>query len=159
MQNFSVDYVLRKTPVSVGTLRNRFTEHRQFRQVSCNCCAKKRCYPLNKVNDGTKTPIGHVYERKNRWKTGILTITKRSVSYSECGPVSDLRTVAEVSKNGRCYPTTSIRSTKSHNPSPRPISGNKCATSDGQYCQRTGFGTHSRHMNTNFETNCLQKTQ
>ncbi|GFY08249.1 transposable element Tcb2 transposase [Trichonephila clavipes] len=41
---------------------------------------------------------------------------------------SDLKTVAEVSKNGRCYPTTSISSTKSHNPSPRPISGNKCAT-------------------------------
>ncbi|GFY11441.1 transposable element Tcb2 transposase [Trichonephila clavipes] len=31
---------------------------------------------------------------------------------SECGPVCDLKTVAEVSKNGRCYPTTSIRSTK-----------------------------------------------
>ncbi|GFS92661.1 transposable element Tc3 transposase [Trichonephila clavipes] len=65
----------------------------------------------------------------------------------------------QVSKNGRCYPTTSIRSTKSHNPSPRPISGNKCATSEGQYCQSTGFGAHSRHRNTNFETNCLQKTQ
>ncbi|GFV57776.1 hypothetical protein TNCV_1565841 [Trichonephila clavipes] len=41
---------------------------------------------------------------------------------------SDLKTVAEVSKNGRCYPTTSIRSTKGHNPSPRPISGDKCVT-------------------------------
>ncbi|GFX12223.1 transposable element Tcb2 transposase [Trichonephila clavipes] len=41
-----------------------------------------------------------------------------SVSNSECGPVCDLKTVAEkqtvadCSKNGRCYPTTSIRSTK-----------------------------------------------
>ncbi|GFV19073.1 transposable element Tcb2 transposase [Trichonephila clavipes] len=26
--------------------------------------------PSNKVNDGTKTPIGHVYERKNRWNAG-----------------------------------------------------------------------------------------
>ncbi|GFY18678.1 transposable element Tcb2 transposase [Trichonephila clavipes] len=31
------------------------------------------------VNDGTKTPIGHVYERKNRWNPGILTITNRSI--------------------------------------------------------------------------------
>ncbi|GFW05105.1 transposable element Tcb2 transposase [Trichonephila clavipes] len=45
----------------------------------------------------------------------------------------------------------SIGSTKNHNPSPRPISGNECATSEGQYCQSTGFGTHSRHRNTNFE--------
>ncbi|GFR16246.1 transposable element Tc3 transposase [Trichonephila clavata] len=44
-------------------------------------------------------------------------------------------------------------------PSPRPISGNKCATSEGQYCQSTGFGAHTRHRNTNFETNCLQETQ
>ncbi|GFV16298.1 uncharacterized protein TNCV_1671031 [Trichonephila clavipes] len=106
-----------------------------------------------------KTPIGHVYERKNRWKAGILSITNRSVSNSECGPVWDLKIVAEVSKNGRCYPTTSIRSTKSHNLSPRPISDNKCATSEGQYCQSTGFGADSRHRNTNFETNCLQETQ
>ncbi|GFX33548.1 uncharacterized protein TNCV_1932151 [Trichonephila clavipes] len=111
------------------------------------------------MNDGTKTPIGHVYERKNHWNAGILTITNRSVSNPECGPVCDLKTVAEVSKNGRCYPTTSIKSTKSHNPSPRPISGNKCVTSEGQYCQSTGFGAHSRHRNTNFETNCLQETQ
>ncbi|GFU26025.1 transposable element Tc3 transposase [Trichonephila clavipes] len=48
---------------------------------------------------------------------------------------------------------------KSHNPSPRPISGNKCATSEGQYCQSTVFGAHSRHRNTNFKTNCLQETQ
>ncbi|GFV45048.1 transposable element Tc3 transposase [Trichonephila clavipes] len=74
---------------------------------------------------------------------------------SEC----DLKTVAEVSKNGRCYPTTSIRSTKSHKPPPRPISGNKCATPEGQYCQSTGFGAHSHHRNTNFEINCLQGTQ
>ncbi|GFX40012.1 hypothetical protein TNCV_2272961 [Trichonephila clavipes] len=46
---------------------------------------------------------------------GILTITNRSVSNSECGPVCDLKTVAEVSKNGGCYPTTSIRSIKSRN--------------------------------------------
>ncbi|GFV13180.1 transposable element Tc3 transposase [Trichonephila clavipes] len=90
---------------------------------------------------------------------GILTITNRSVSNSECGPLCDLKTVAEVSKNGRCYPTTSIRSTKSHNPSPRPIFDNKCGTSEGQYCQSTAFGAHSRHRNTNFETNCLQATQ
>ncbi|GFW17996.1 hypothetical protein TNCV_2281001 [Trichonephila clavipes] len=38
-----VDYVLRETPAHVGTRRNRFTQHRQFRQVSCNCCVKKRC--------------------------------------------------------------------------------------------------------------------
>ncbi|GFV20828.1 transposable element Tcb2 transposase [Trichonephila clavipes] len=65
---------------------------------------------------------------KNCWNAGIFTITNRSVSNSECGPVCDLKTGAEVSKNGRRYPTTSIRSTKSHNPSARPISGNKCAT-------------------------------
>ncbi|GFT34495.1 uncharacterized protein TNCV_4124761 [Trichonephila clavipes] len=111
------------------------------------------------TNDGTKTPIGHVYERKNRWNPGILTITNRSVSNSECGPVCDRKTVVEVSKNGRCYPTTNIRSTKSHNPSPRPISDNKCAKSEGQYCQSTGFGAHSCHRNTNFETNYLQETQ
>ncbi|GFX43750.1 uncharacterized protein TNCV_4110291 [Trichonephila clavipes] len=104
-------------------------------------------------------PIGHVYERKNRWNAGILMITNRSVSNSECGPVCDLKTVAKVSKNVRCYPTTSIRSTKSHNPSPTPISGNMCATSEGQYCQSTGFGAHSHHRNTNFKTNCLQKNQ
>lgn len=107
------------------------------------------------MNDGTKTPIGHVCERKNRCNAGIRTITSRSVSNSECEPVCDLKTVAEVSKNGRCYPMTSIRSTNSHNPSPRPISGNKCATSEGQYCQSTGFGAHSRHRN----TNCLLETQ
>ncbi|GFV46883.1 transposable element Tc3 transposase [Trichonephila clavipes] len=90
---------------------------------------------------------------------GILTITNRSVSNSEWGPVRDLKTVTEVSKNGRCYPTTSIRSTNGHNPSPRPISDNKCVTSEGQYYQSTGFGAHSRHRNTNFETNCLQKIQ
>ncbi|GFS74657.1 transposable element Tc3 transposase [Trichonephila clavipes] len=28
-----------------------------------------------------------------------------------------------------------------------------------QYCQSTGFGAHSRHMNMNFETKCLQETQ
>ncbi|GFV58595.1 transposable element Tcb2 transposase [Trichonephila clavipes] len=56
-------------------------------------------------------PIGHLYKRKNRWNAEILSITNRSVSNSECGPVCDLKTVAEVSKNGRCYPTTSIRST------------------------------------------------
>ncbi|GFV86624.1 hypothetical protein TNCV_4184781 [Trichonephila clavipes] len=39
----SVDYVLRETPAHVGTRKNRFTQHRQFRQVSCNCCAKERC--------------------------------------------------------------------------------------------------------------------
>ncbi|GFV56493.1 transposable element Tcb2 transposase [Trichonephila clavipes] len=39
-------------------------------------------------------------------------ITNRSASNFECGPVCDLKSVAEVSKNGRCYPTTSIRSTK-----------------------------------------------
>ncbi|GFW31526.1 uncharacterized protein TNCV_4419611 [Trichonephila clavipes] len=90
---------------------------------------------------------------------GILTITNRSVSNSECGPVCDLKTGAEVSKNGRCYPTSSIRSNKSHIPSPRPISGNMCVTSEGQYCQSTGFRAHSRHRNTNFETNCLQEIQ
>ncbi|GFT34449.1 transposable element Tcb2 transposase [Trichonephila clavipes] len=52
------------------------------------------------MNDGTKTPTGHVYERKNRLNAGILTITNRSVSNSECGPVCDLKTVAEVSKTG-----------------------------------------------------------
>ncbi|GFW21086.1 transposable element Tc3 transposase [Trichonephila clavipes] len=67
--------------------------------------------------------------------------------------------LAEVSKNGRCYPTNRIRSTKSHNPSPRPISGNKCATSEEQYCQSTGFAAHSHHRNTKLETNCLQETQ
>ncbi|GFU84796.1 transposable element Tc3 transposase [Trichonephila clavipes] len=41
----------------------------------------------------------------------------------------------------------------------RPISDNRCTTSEGQYCQSTGFGAHSRHMNTIFETNCLQETQ
>ncbi|PRD26945.1 UNVERIFIED_CONTAM: hypothetical protein NCL1_36700 [Trichonephila clavipes] len=70
-----------------------------------------------------------IYERKNHCNAGIFTITKRSVSNSECGPVCDLKTVAELSKNGRCYPTNNIRSTKSHNPSPRPISGNKCVMS------------------------------
>ncbi|GFX87366.1 transposable element Tcb2 transposase [Trichonephila clavipes] len=75
------------------------------------------------MNDGTKTTIGHVYERKNRWNAGILTITNRSVSNSECRPAYDLKTVAEVFKNRRSYPTTNIRSTKSHNSSPRPISG------------------------------------
>ncbi|GFV32268.1 transposable element Tcb2 transposase [Trichonephila clavipes] len=64
--------------------------------------------------------------------------TNRSVSSSECGPVCDLKTVAEVSKNGRCYPITSIRSTKSHNPSPRPISVNKCATSEGSTARGLG---------------------
>ncbi|GFY27143.1 transposable element Tcb2 transposase [Trichonephila clavipes] len=73
-------------------------------------------------------PIEHAYERKNCWNAGILTITNRSVSNSECGPVCDLKTVTEVSKNGRCYPTTSIRSTKNHNPSPTPIFGNKWVT-------------------------------
>ncbi|GFX07270.1 uncharacterized protein TNCV_2972471 [Trichonephila clavipes] len=96
---------------------------------------------------------------KNRWNAGILTITNRSVSNSECGPVCDLKTVTEVSKNGRCYPTISIRLTKSHNPSPRPISGNKCVTSEGKYSQSAGFGAHSRHRNTNFGTNSLQETQ
>ncbi|GFW50864.1 transposable element Tc3 transposase [Trichonephila clavipes] len=111
------------------------------------------------MNDGTKMLIGHIYEMKNRWNAGISTITNRSVSNSECGPVCDFKTVAEVSKNRRCYPTTSIRSTKNHNPSPRPISGNKCVTPEGQSCQSTGFDAHSRHRNTNFETNCLQETQ
>ncbi|GFX80259.1 hypothetical protein TNCV_2642751 [Trichonephila clavipes] len=37
---------------------------------------------------------------KNRWNAGIVTITNRSVSNSECEPVCDLKTVAEVSKNG-----------------------------------------------------------
>ncbi|GFW86470.1 hypothetical protein TNCV_4332541 [Trichonephila clavipes] len=59
---------------------------------------------VNRKNDCIKTPIGHVYERKNRWNAGILTIKNRSVSNSECGPVYDLKTVAEVSKNGRCFP-------------------------------------------------------
>ncbi|GFX51433.1 transposable element Tcb2 transposase [Trichonephila clavipes] len=54
-------------------------------------------------------PIGHVYERKNRWNAGILTIARRSVANSECGPVCDLKTLAEVSNNRRCYQTTSIR--------------------------------------------------
>ncbi|GFW95598.1 hypothetical protein TNCV_1904331 [Trichonephila clavipes] len=49
--------------------------------------------------------------------------SQTEVSNSECGPVCDLKTVAEVSKSGKCYPTTSIRSTKSNNPSPRSISG------------------------------------
>ncbi|GFT00522.1 hypothetical protein TNCV_140821 [Trichonephila clavipes] len=62
---------------------------------------------------------------------------------SECGPVCDLKTVAEISKNGSCYPSISIKSTKSHNPSPKPISGNKCATSERQYCQITGFAAQS----------------
>ncbi|GFV81544.1 hypothetical protein TNCV_52681 [Trichonephila clavipes] len=61
-----VDYIMRETPAHVGTRRNRFTQHMQFRQVSSNCCAKECCLPSNKVNDGTKRPIGHVYERKNR---------------------------------------------------------------------------------------------
>ncbi|GFV90566.1 transposable element Tc3 transposase [Trichonephila clavipes] len=38
-------------------------------------------------------------------------------------------------------------------------SANKCATSEGQYCQSTGFGAHSRHRDTNFGANCLQETQ
>ncbi|GFT03855.1 transposable element Tcb2 transposase [Trichonephila clavipes] len=50
--------------------------------------------------------------RKNRWNAGILTIANRGVSNSKCGPVCDLKIVADVSKNGRCYPTTSIRLTK-----------------------------------------------
>ncbi|GFS71485.1 transposable element Tcb2 transposase [Trichonephila clavipes] len=40
---------------------------------------------------------------------GILTITNRSVLNSECGPVCDIKTMADVSKKRRCYPTTSIR--------------------------------------------------
>ncbi|GFS69906.1 transposable element Tcb2 transposase [Trichonephila clavipes] len=72
--------------------------------------------------------------RRNYWNAGILKITNRNVSNSECGTVCDLKTVTEVSKNGRCYPTTSIRSTKSHNPSPRPISGNECATRLNHAC-------------------------
>ncbi|GFT10298.1 transposable element Tc3 transposase [Trichonephila clavipes] len=43
---------------------------------------------------------------------------------------------------------------RDHNPSPRPVYGNKSATSEGQYCQNTGFRAHSRLRNTNFETNC-----
>ncbi|GFV67122.1 transposable element Tc3 transposase [Trichonephila clavipes] len=102
---------------------------------------------------------GPLLERKNRWNAGILMITKRSVSSSECEPVCDLKTVADVSKNGICYPTTSIRSTMRHKPLPRPISGNKCATSEGQYCQSIGSGAHSRHRNTNFAINSLKETQ
>ncbi|GFU44965.1 hypothetical protein TNCV_4234861 [Trichonephila clavipes] len=49
-------------------------------------------------------PIGNAYERKNCWNAGILTITNRSVSNSECGPVCDLKTVAEVSKNFEMLP-------------------------------------------------------
>ncbi|GFT57223.1 transposable element Tc3 transposase [Trichonephila clavipes] len=91
---------------------------------------------------------------------GMLESSRSQTEVSQILNVdqSVISRLLEVSKNGRYYPTTSIRSTKSHNPSPRPISGNKCVTSEGQYCQSTGFGAHSRHMNTNFETNCLQKT-
>ncbi|GFT69609.1 transposable element Tcb2 transposase [Trichonephila clavipes] len=49
--------------------------------------------------------------------------SQTEVSRSECGPVCDIKTVAKASKSGKCYPTTSIRSTKSHNSSTRPISG------------------------------------
>ncbi|GFW05725.1 transposable element Tc3 transposase [Trichonephila clavipes] len=80
-----------------------------------------------------------IFKMKNPWNAGILTITNRSASNSECGPICDLKTVTEVSKNGGFYPTTSIRLTKSHNPSSRPISGNNSATSVGQYCQSTGY--------------------
>ncbi|GFU21376.1 hypothetical protein TNCV_757771 [Trichonephila clavipes] len=84
-----------------GTRRNQFTQHRQFRQVSCNWCTKERYYPSNKGELWLKTPIEHVYERKNRWNTGILnTIINRSASNSECGPVCDLKTVEEVSRTG-----------------------------------------------------------
>ncbi|GFU66339.1 transposable element Tcb2 transposase [Trichonephila clavipes] len=41
----------------------------------------------------------------NRWNVGILTIRNQSVSNSECARVCGLKTVAEVSKKGRCYPT------------------------------------------------------
>ena len=95
-------------------------------------------FRANRINDGIKTLTRHICERKNRWNAGIRTIINRSVSNSVRGPVCDLKTVTEVSEYGRFYPKTSIRSTKSHNPSPRPISGNKCAMSDGQCCQRMG---------------------
>ncbi|GFU24256.1 hypothetical protein TNCV_3395801 [Trichonephila clavipes] len=35
---------------------------------------------------------------KNRWNKGIITIINQSVSNSECGPVVDLKTVAEVAQ-------------------------------------------------------------
>ncbi|GFX36672.1 transposable element Tc3 transposase [Trichonephila clavipes] len=97
-------------------------------------------------------------------KERIVGMLESSRSQTEVSRIlnvdqSVIKTVAEVLKNRRCYPTTRIRSTKSHNPSPRPISGNKCATSEGQYCQSTGFGAHSRQRNMNFKTNCLQETQ
>ncbi|GFX80735.1 uncharacterized protein TNCV_758421 [Trichonephila clavipes] len=77
-----------------------------------------------KIKKNIRDQLKSIYQKfpnitnklKNRWNAGILTIINQSVSNSECGPVCDLKTVAEVSKNGRCYPTTSIGSTKSHNP-------------------------------------------
>ncbi|GFX61271.1 hypothetical protein TNCV_1171101 [Trichonephila clavipes] len=53
-----------------------------------------------------------------------------SVSNSECGPVCDLKTVAEVFKERDMLPDNQYPGRpKSHNPSPRPISGNKCVRS------------------------------
>ena len=114
---------------------------------------------LNRINDFTETPKGHVCEKKNLWNAWIRMITKRSVSNSERGSIWDIKTLAEVSKYGRCYTTTSIRSTNSLKTSRRPISGNKCSTSVVKWCQRTGFGTQSKNRNMKLETNCLQETQ
>ncbi|GFY21127.1 transposable element Tc3 transposase [Trichonephila clavipes] len=95
---------------------------------------------------------------KNRWNAGILTITNRSVLNSDCGPVCDLKTVAEVSK-------------RTGDVSRQPVSGRPRVTTPRQdrYLvisarrQRgstaRALGSDSRHRNTNFETNCLQETQ
>ncbi|GFX32887.1 transposable element Tcb2 transposase [Trichonephila clavipes] len=73
-------------------------------------------------------------------KGRIVEMLESSRSQTEESRIlNDLKTAAEVSKNGRCYPTTSIRSTKSHKHLPKPISGIKCAerlNHAGMYARR-----------------------
>ncbi|GFU84370.1 hypothetical protein TNCV_1252631 [Trichonephila clavipes] len=89
---------------------------------------------------------------RKRRIAGIFTITNRSVSNSECGPVCDLMT-GRGFKEWELLPDNQYQVDQE---SQDRLSDNKCVTSEGQYCQSTGFGAH---RNTNFETNCLQETQ
>ncbi|GFW01598.1 transposable element Tcb2 transposase [Trichonephila clavipes] len=103
----AVKFDMRWDPLKMDTIVQRC-----MFQLECQLKFAANSKPLVKVVNGYRDPnVEELISRKNRWNPGILTITNRSVSNSECGPVCDLKNVAEVSKNGRCYPTTSIRST------------------------------------------------
>ena len=159
IQNFSVDYIIPKIPMHVGTLINQFTQYRQFRKISYNWCTKKHCYNQTELMMAQRCQLDMFV----KWR--IVGMLKSRQSQTEMSRILNVDQFVISSLWQRFQSTGDVTR--------RPVSGWPRITilcqdqylamsaqrQRGSTARELGSAVHSCHRNMNFETNCLQESQ